>query len=53
MFPKANTKKTSFSANAGSSVRCGILHGKQRCLKILRKTFLEFAWRGSRRLPQT
>ena len=41
MFRKANAKnQTSYPAKTGSSVRCGNLQNKPRCLRIQRETCL-------------
>ena len=48
IFPKTDTKKRHFlpTKDRYSSVRCVILKDKARCLKILRKTLLEFVFLG-------
>ena len=48
IFPKADTKKPHFvpTKDRYSSVRCVILKGEARCLKILRETSFEFVFLG-------
>ena len=48
IFPNADKKKRRFlpTKERYSSVRCVILKDKARCLKILRKTLLEFVFLG-------
>ena len=50
IFPRTDTKKRHFlpTKDRYSSVRCVILKDKARCLKILRKTLLEFVFLGWR-----
>ena len=50
IFPNADKKKRRFlpTKERYSSVRCVILKDKARCLKILRKTLLEFVFLGYR-----